>query len=258
MSRYYGDYHTHTRYSDATGTIEDNVIAAREKGLKDIGISDHGYNNITLSLTRKKSQRQKLEIEKIRKKYNDINIFYSIEADLIATDGTLDMELEEMADFDYIIAGFHRWARAKSFRDFRQLYIPAYKTSYRKPKPQEIARNTDATIKMLERYPIAILPHISNATTVDCKAVAQACAELNVLIELNVKHIRENLANGNLEKILETKAELIASSDAHTPLRVGNLDVVDEFIAPYGLDSGRIVNLRQETPKFRNYRNWKG
>jgi len=36
------DLHTHTTYSHGTGSIEDNVRAAREAGLAAIGISDHG------------------------------------------------------------------------------------------------------------------------------------------------------------------------------------------------------------------------
>ena len=45
------DYHTHTIYScgnnenrrHAKGTIEENVLAAIDKGLEVIGISEHGF-----------------------------------------------------------------------------------------------------------------------------------------------------------------------------------------------------------------------
>lgn len=251
MTRYYGDYHTHSIYSDARSTIRDNIKAARVIGLKEIGISDHGYNNITLSLTRKKSIKQKREIEQLRKEYTDINILYSIEADIIGLDGILDIELNEIEQFDYLIAGFHRWARPQSFYDFRKLYWPAYMTSFRKARKKEIIRNTDAIIKMLEKYPVAILAHMNNAAIVDCKAVAEVCTELGVFVELNIKHINKNFPYGIFDKILQTNCEFIASSDAHIASRIGKFDIIDKFIKPYGLDENRIVNLRQETPNFR-------
>ena len=42
------DYHTHTIYSHGKGTIEDNVKEAISKGIKTIGISDHGYKHMNL------------------------------------------------------------------------------------------------------------------------------------------------------------------------------------------------------------------
>ena len=37
------DYHVHTTFSDGKNTPEEIVLAAREKGLKEIGFSDHSY-----------------------------------------------------------------------------------------------------------------------------------------------------------------------------------------------------------------------
>lgn len=253
----YGDYHTHTVYSDGLGTVRQNVLAARAAGLKDIGISDHGFNNYSFSLTRKKVARQKAEIDKLRQEFEDINIFYSIEADIISLDGTVDMTLEEMEGFDYIIAGFHRWTRPKSAKDYFRLYIPIYKTFMRAAKPKEIVRHTDAVIKMLTKYPIAIYPHMNSGMYVDPVAVAEACADLEVLVELNVKHLVRNLGKENFEKLLTTRAKFIISSDAHRPERIGRTDRVLEFIKPYNLDGQRVVNLGDKTPDFRTYKNWR-
>ena len=37
-----GDYHTHTVFSHGKGTIRENVLHARQLGLKAIAITDHG------------------------------------------------------------------------------------------------------------------------------------------------------------------------------------------------------------------------
>jgi len=252
----YGDYHTHTKYSDGLSTVRENVIAARAAGLKELGVSDHGYANYSLSMTPKKVIKQREEINRVREEFKDIKIFSSIEADIISLDGTADMSVEEMADFDYIICGFHRWTRPKSFYDFRKFYWACYMTYLRAPKPQELVRNTDATIKMLRNYPIAIFPHMNSGSHVDEKAVAEACADLNVFVELNVKHIIRNLGNAKFEKLLETNAKFIMSSDAHKAERIGKLDKVIDFIKPYNCED-RIVNLQGKTPDFRTYRNWR-
>ena len=55
------DYHTHTILScgnnekrrHARGTIEENVLAAIDKGLEVIGISEHGFNHNFYGLSRK-------------------------------------------------------------------------------------------------------------------------------------------------------------------------------------------------------------
>ena len=37
------DYHTHTVFSHGKGQIIDNANVAKLKGLKEVGISDHGF-----------------------------------------------------------------------------------------------------------------------------------------------------------------------------------------------------------------------
>lgn len=49
----YGDYHTHTIYSHGSGTIEDNVKAAINKGLKEIAICDHGPGHYLYGVKKK-------------------------------------------------------------------------------------------------------------------------------------------------------------------------------------------------------------
>ena len=44
------DYHTHTKYSHGKGTIEENVLEAISKGIKTIGISDHGYKHLAYGI----------------------------------------------------------------------------------------------------------------------------------------------------------------------------------------------------------------
>ena len=61
---FYGDYHTHTFYSDGRNGVSDVADGALSKGLKEVAITDHGFYNRFLSLTPEKYRKQQEEIEK--------------------------------------------------------------------------------------------------------------------------------------------------------------------------------------------------
>ena len=48
-----GDYHTHTKFSHGKGTIYDNALMAKKIGLKEIGISDHGFSHPAFGLRKR-------------------------------------------------------------------------------------------------------------------------------------------------------------------------------------------------------------
>lgn len=52
----FGDYHTHTEYSrhhHGKGTILENASVAADKGIKQIAITDHGFNHPFFGVRRK-------------------------------------------------------------------------------------------------------------------------------------------------------------------------------------------------------------
>ena len=63
------DYHTHTKYSHGKGTIEENVLEAISKGIKTIGISDHGYKHLAYGIKLNDIYKMREEIDKLNEKY---------------------------------------------------------------------------------------------------------------------------------------------------------------------------------------------
>jgi putative hydrolase len=238
--KFYGDYHTHTKYSDGKSGIEENVISAREGGLKELAITDHGYRNM-FCLTRDKVERQKKEIEFCREKYGDIKIYHGIEADLIGLDGAIDLKKDEFADFDLVIAGYHPSALTYSLRDWYYVHLKTYFSVIFKPTDEIVRRNTRTAINMIKRYDIDIYPHINHSFYVDVAEVAKACADYGTYMELNVKHILPPV----YEKLFESPAMLVAGSDAHTAGAVGGFDAIADFVNSRGLDIERIANLKR-------------
>ena len=158
----FGDYHTHTFYSSgsfnskhAKGSIMENALVAKQKGLKEIGITEHGLGHKLYHLKRRNIAKMREEIE-MAKKASQINVLLGIEANIISSSGDIDMTKEEIEMFDYIVVGFHQFARAKSVKEFFKFFLPnllGIKT--KKIKTQ----NTLALISAMKKYPIKFISH---------------------------------------------------------------------------------------------------
>lgn len=62
--KFYGDYHTHSVYSDGRAKISDAALYAGKIGLKELAITDHGFANVTLSLTEKKFEKEIIDVKR--------------------------------------------------------------------------------------------------------------------------------------------------------------------------------------------------
>ena len=101
------DWHTHTVYSHGKGTIEDNVKEARRKGLTSVAITDHGPGHIGYGFRRSRIPYMRAEIDAINRRYDDIRVYMSVEANIINSSGELDVKPEEFELYDFVIAGYH-------------------------------------------------------------------------------------------------------------------------------------------------------
>jgi len=123
LYRITADYHTHTRFSHGKGTIEENVEAARRRGLKKIVISDHGFRHIGIGMSVRDIDKIRYEIERVSSKYKDIEVLMGVEANLIGIDGTIDIPWQYIKDFDIILMGFHKAVYPASIRDGWRLFF---------------------------------------------------------------------------------------------------------------------------------------
>jgi Histidinol phosphatase and related hydrolases of the PHP family len=252
---FYGDYHTHTEYSDGVNTCETIVVQAIKRGLKQVAITDHGFLNKWMSLTPAKFEKQAVEIKELRKKYPEIEILHGIEANIMDTRGTVDLWPENVDKLDIIVAGFHRFSDSTNYLDyFRFIMYNGFIAPVIGHSARSILRNTDAYIKALYNCPIDILVHINERATVDVRAVAEVAAELGTFIELNTRHY--DLLDKCMDKLLSTKCNFVVNSDGHKPERIGNFDNIVKLIEKYEIPSERIANLGK-MPEFTRLKNYK-
>ena len=102
-----GVFHVHTDYSDGAGTLDEMVTAARQRGLRYLGISDHSQSAFYANgLKEPQIRAQWEEIERVQRKYRDIHIFKGIEADILPN-GSMDYPDDLLAQFDFVIASVH-------------------------------------------------------------------------------------------------------------------------------------------------------
>ncbi len=238
---YFGDYHTHTVYSHGKGTIEDNVLAARRLGLKQIAVTDHGFGHAAYGVKRAKFPEMRREVERLNAKYPDIRVLLGLECNLISASGDMDLRDGEEKLTDVVICGFHKFAWATSLRQTFAFMLPniAYSMTGHASR-KDVVRNTDAYIKMLEKHKADILSHLNYAIKADAVEVALACKHFGTLVELNGKRV--NLTDEEIEKMLENDVDFIVDSDAHSPSKVGDFSVPDSYVQRLHIPAERIAN----------------
>ncbi len=237
MKRIEVDIHTHTVFSGhAFGTVTENVLAAREAGLKGIGLSDHapGIPGTCDPIIFR-------NLHEIPRNYHGVNVYYGVENNVL-NDGSMTLP-EHILDFlDYNMVGIHG-------------------TCY---QDQGIEKNTDNMIRCMQHPKTFFISHPDDGTwPVDYERFVLAAKKNGVALELNNSHVREPWRKNCLEN-MHTYLELcmkygtciFLGSDAHIPERVGKFDEALALLEEIGFDEDLIVNNSEE--KFREFIHFKG
>lgn len=227
--KFYGDYHTHSVYSDGRAKISDAALYAGKIGLKELAVTDHGFANVTLSLTEKKFEKEIIDVKKVRENLENVNLLLGVEADIVDTNGNLDVTDKHLMNMDILVAGFHRFIRSTSVKDyFSYVLFNGFITDVFGTTAKKKAAATDAFIAAIENNPVDILSHVGNHAIVDVKEVCKTAARCGTLIEINMKHLP--LVERLLPEMLDTDCNFIVNSDAHKLSAIGNFNRAEEII----------------------------
>lgn len=238
------DLHTHTVFSHGKGTIREMVERAKEMGLETIVISDHGSGHPFFGVKRGQFKRMRKEIDGLAKEFDDLQIYLSVEANIIGADGTLDIGEEELEYCDFIYAGYHYGYIPKSIGDFFGFTLRNYACRLFKSlehKMQAIA--TDAYLQMMERYDLKMITHPGDKMPIDIDQVARKAAEKNVILEINPRH--GHLNADEIKIAMAYDVQFAVNSDAHTVTNLGNVTGIEQILRESGLSVDRIVNMTE-------------
>ena len=241
----FADWHTHTTYSDGHGTVAENVRAAIDRGLEELGITDHGPRNIGVGV---KDDDTYLEIRETVKNLNnegsEITVKVGAEADIIDVDGRIDISAAVARDLDILIVGLHPYIWPATLDGIWSVVGVNQMAKFSRSL-REKARvvNTKALKEVIGSYDVDFISHPDLKMPVDIPELAAACAKWDTALEINTGHHYEK------EELVRTASkkgvDFVVSSDAHFPQTVGELAAGAALLEKFNIPAERVVNARE-------------
>ena len=234
------DPHTHSTFSDGKNTLEENILAGVGKGLKKIALTDHAYLHMAYGVSMRRLDEYLKEAYELKKAYNrDIEVLVGMEFNLLDTEGNIDIPLGYADEFELKLIGVHKLTKYSNFKSI--VYMMGYQLFDKIRYSRKVLDiNTKSYIAAIENNDIDIVAHPSNIARVDFKALAETCERTNTLLEINARH--PDLRKGDVEKVLETKANFILGSDSHRAESIGECGYGSRFIEENSIPLNRVVN----------------
>jgi len=222
-----GDCHAHSDWSDGGSPIREMAEAARELGHDYLVLTDHSARlTVAHGLNAERLRAQLDVVVELNRELAPFRILTGIEVDILE-DGSLDQELDLLAELDVVVASVHSKLRMES---------PAM---------------TERMLAAVESPHTDILGHCTGRlitgrgraqSTFDADAVFAACARTGTAVEINSRPERQDPPQDLLRQAVTHGCSFSIDTDAHAPGQLGWLGrgcakAVDAEVPPE-----RIVN----------------
>ena len=233
MKSLIADVHMHSIVSGhAFGTIRELAAEAAARGLKLIGVTDHGPGipgTIDPIYFRNISDAPRV--------LYGVEMLYGSEVNILPG-GELMMDDRTLSCLDYAVAGIH----GHCYKD------------------EGVVKNTDAVIRCMEKRKVRFISHPdSNTFPMDYHALVQGAKEYGVALEVNNSSLRfPNARPGCMENYavmiplcMEHGVPIVVNTDAHDPSAVGEFTVATAFLEKLGISEELILN--NDLEKLKNF-----
>lgn len=222
------DTHTHTLASGhAYSTMNEMIQAAKDKGLKYLGITEHAPK---MPGTCHIFYFENLKV--VPRQYGDLTLLLGAEANILDTDGTLDLYDELLNRLDIIIASLHN---------------PCYQKG-------TATENTNAYLGAMKNPKVAIIGHPDDGRIpVDYEVLVREAKKHHVALEVNNSSLSPNSFRPNarenamtyLSLCKEQGVPIIYGSDAHVCYDVANFSFAKEVTDAVAFPKELIINYNQ-------------
>ncbi len=235
------DWHTHTRYSDGRGTVEENVRAAAAKGLSQVAITDHGPRGFFIGVKSAQTYLDiKRDIEALQGLY-PVRVLLGAEANVTGIAGEIDIPEDIARELDILLVGLHPQALAESLGENLGWMLPNFLGRINSSLRMRMRNsNTEALVNAMYSHPVNIVTHPGLMMEVDLDEIAKAAAKINCAMEINTGH--EYNKDKVIKAALNHGAPLVVNSDAHYPGTVGEVDKGVELLTRWGVPVEQVLN----------------
>ncbi|MBQ9037384.1 MAG: PHP domain-containing protein [Erysipelotrichaceae bacterium] len=226
------DLHTHTIASGhAYGTIEENALAAKQKGLVGLGISDHAPG-----VDPRTDLQSFAALKDVPRIIHGVNIYYGVENN-VTNEGTMTLEESLLEALDYCIVGIHG---------------TCYET-------RDAEENTVNLLKCMAHPKTFFVSHPDDGYfPLDYERLVLGAKKYGVALEVNSSHVKNPWRMGTLENIriyvplcMKYRVPIFVGSDAHEPGQVGEFSEAVALLEEMGFDEDLIINNDED--KFRSF-----
>ena len=244
------DLHTHTVYSHGKGTIEENAVSAKGKGLYGIAVTDHGFSHPAFGMRRKKLAKMRRECTLAEQK-TGVKVLLGIESNIRGKGGSIDVIPKDYDKLDVVLAGVHKFIFYKTIGDFFRLLVRNMLHDKFKMKATDrlIKYNTECYINAIKNNPIDVLTHVGFGCKCDAEAVAKVAKEYGTAIEISTK--KTHLSDEEWKKVIATGVNFVIDSDAHSTDRIGDVALAEDLFSRVEFPMERILNIDGKIPKLR-------
>jgi DNA polymerase (family 10) len=180
-----GDLHCHTTWSDGKHTLEQMVLAARERGYDYVAITDHPRGTLA---------EQDIEIDALNERLAPFRILKGIEVN-IRIDGSLSLPDEVLVERDWVIASLH----GAFDRNATERVLAAMDN----PHVDLIGHLTARKI------------NIRQPADVNVERVVEKAAETGTFLEINSQPNRLDLRDAHARLAAEAGVKIAVNTDAH-------------------------------------------
>ncbi|MGB0544188.1 MAG: DNA polymerase/3'-5' exonuclease PolX [Longimicrobiales bacterium] len=235
-----GDLQMHSTWSDGAASLEEMAQACKALGYEYIAVTDHSQAMAMVQgLTPERARKQWAEIDEVRERVDGIEIFKSVEIDILK-DGSLDMPDDVLDELDVVVISIH------SFMDMDRSTM------------------TDRVLKAMAHPTVDILAHPTGRRInrrepfeMDIEAVLEAAADLGVAVELNANPNRLDLKDTHVYRAKELGVPVVISTDAHSPRGLADMRFGIDQARRGWLSAKDVLNTRT-LPEFRSWLDRRG
>ena len=222
-----GDLHMHSTWSDGRATVEDMLLACKERGYEYMALTDHSKAlAMTGGLDEEKLARQWEELDAVAAAHQDITLLRGLEVDILK-DGTLDLSDEWLEKLDIVLVSVHSHFSLSAEEQTARIV-----KAVSHPQVNILCHPTGRVLGAREGY------------AVNLPEVFEACRQNRVAVELNASYQRLDLSDVNVIAARQRGLMVSIGTDAHQVKELNGMGLGVQQARRAWLTKEQVLNAR--------------